>query len=96
MTVLMSIIPAPMKKPYGHMMTSTMQGLPKVPTTSYPMTTALRLMVATNQQRSMMIVLEIATQILMTQFQTITITMDHMTPSKAWIVTTLMSRFRMI
>ena len=55
MTVLMSIIPAPMKKPYGHMMTSTMQGLPKVPTTSYPMTTALRLTVATNQQRLMMI-----------------------------------------
>ena len=85
-----------MKKPYGHMMTSAMQVLPKVPTTSYPMTTDLRLMVATNQQKSILIQQEIEAPILMTLFLTIMMAMGHMTPLKVWIATILMSLFRMI
>ena len=96
MTVLMSIIPIPMKKPYGHMMTSAMQVLPKVPTTSYLMTTDLQLTAVTYHQILILIQQKIETPTLMTLFLTIMITMDHMTPLKAWIATILMSLFRMI
>ena len=95
MTVLMSIIPIPMKKPYGHMMTSAMQVLPKVRTTSYLMTTDLRLMVVTYHQILILIQQKIETPTLMTLFLTIMMAMDHMTPLKVWIATILMSLFPM-
>ena len=92
----MSIIPVPMKKPYGHMMTSAMQVLPKVPTTSYLMTTDHRLTVVTYHRILILILQKIETPTLMTPFLTIMMAMDHMTPLKAWIATILMSLSRMI
>ena len=92
----MSIIPVPMKKPYGHMMTSAMPVLLKVPTTSYLMTTDLRLRAVKYHQSLMLIQQEIETPTLMTLFLTIMIHMDHMTPLKVWIATILMSLFPMI
>ena len=96
MTVLMSIIPVPMKKPYGHMMTSAMLVLLKVPTTSYLMTTDLRLTIVTYHKILILIHQKIETPTLMTLFLTIMMAMDHMTPLKVWIATILMSLSRMI
>ena len=92
----MSIIPVPMKKPYGHMMISAMLVLLKVPTTSYLMTTDHRLTVVTYHRILILILQKIETPTLMTPFLTIMMAMDHMTPLKAWIATILMSLSRMI
>ena len=96
MTALMSIIPAPMKKPYGHMMTSAMKVLPKVPTTSYLMTTDLRLTLVTYHQILILKLQKIETPTLMTPFLKIMMAMDHMTLLKAWMTTILMSLYLMI